>query len=438
VRFARNLLIGQPEFVAQAHFDVLLNCMRLLLTLIVDFLLLTNGNACAVEAPKPRNGDKVIVVNDDGFSLFYSGAYKSEQDLRNKILSFSDTQVAVMEWGIMAGSRVNYASDVSELVGEGVETFPRRGDQLVAETLRGFSADGVDALTVVADACHEAGILCYASLRMNGDYAKNGHDNLLAKMFNSNFWWQHQDLRIHGANGEVQTALSYAFSDVRDFKLAILREIALRDIDGVNLDFQRNPDFFGFEESMLRMFRDKYGEDAKVDASDPRWELLRNEIMTAFVQDVRALLDEAGSLRGRHMGLSVRVDWKNYRSWGCDIEEWLKSGLLDYIVIGQRGLGGYEFDIAPFVEMARGTGTAVLFGEEAILSGHDTTAAEDRLIAEGKLKPLRRSKLTLKQYQARAVRQYAAGADGIHLFNEHDLKVMKVLGGVHVIQPVQK
>jgi hypothetical protein len=46
--------------------------------------------------------------------------------LHKHILSFHDTQVAVFEWCIMAGSRVNYPSKLSELIGEGMTEFPRR------------------------------------------------------------------------------------------------------------------------------------------------------------------------------------------------------------------------------------------------------------------------------------------------------------------------
>ena len=51
----------------------------------------------AVEPPKPRNGSLLLVVNDDGFSAFHSGRYKTAEDLRKAMLAYKDTQVAVME-----------------------------------------------------------------------------------------------------------------------------------------------------------------------------------------------------------------------------------------------------------------------------------------------------------------------------------------------------
>jgi hypothetical protein len=78
--------------------------------------------------------------------------------------------------------------------------------------------------------------------------------------------------------------------------------------------------------------------------------------------------------------------------------------------------------------LARGSGCAVLFGEEAILSGHDRTAEEDRLIAAGKMQPPASNLLSREQYETRAARWYAAGADGLHLFNETRKAMLSGLG----------
>lgn len=400
----------------------------ILLALVACLFSRVNG----AEPPKPRHGSKIIVINDDGFSQFHSGRYKSASDLRNEMLSYRDTQVAVMEWCVIAGSRANYPSKVTELIGAGMTEFPRRGDKLASETVHRLVKEGVNSLQVVVESCHEAGIACYASLRMNGDYPADMWGGSFPRFANSTFWWEHPEFRQRNAQGKMLTKFSFAFPEVREFKLAILREVAQQDIDGINLDFQRHPDFFGCEAPMAQAFKDKYGIEAvTVPASDPRWMPLRYALMSTFVRDVRKLLDDAGRRKGRRLGLSVRIDWKKYPLWGCDIETWLKEGLLDYLVVGQYGLGGYEFDLAPFVKMARGSGCAVLFGEEAIVKGHDRTAEEDRLIAAGKMKSVSSTLLSREQYVARAARWYSAGADGLHLFNETRKEMLSVLGNAN-------
>lgn len=42
-------------------------------TLLTALLLAPPASFRAAEAPKPRNGEKIIFINDDGFSSFYSG-----------------------------------------------------------------------------------------------------------------------------------------------------------------------------------------------------------------------------------------------------------------------------------------------------------------------------------------------------------------------------
>ena len=76
------------------------------------------SSALSAEPPRPHHSPKLIVVNDDGFSHFYSGRYRSAEDLRREMLSYRDTPVAVMEWCVVAGSRSNYPSTVTELFGE--------------------------------------------------------------------------------------------------------------------------------------------------------------------------------------------------------------------------------------------------------------------------------------------------------------------------------
>jgi hypothetical protein len=159
----------------------------------------------AAHKPMPRGGSKLIVVNDDGFSQFHSGHYRTKEDLRREMLSYRETQVAVMEWCVIAGSRSNYPSKVTEMIGSGMSDFPRRGDKLASETLHQMAKDGVNSLQVVADACHESGIACYASLRMNGDYSSEMWGGSFSRYSNSTFWWNHPEFRQRDAKGKMLT-----------------------------------------------------------------------------------------------------------------------------------------------------------------------------------------------------------------------------------------
>ena len=84
-----------------------MNMPKLIVAGLIVAIGLRCGPCIAAEAPKPRNGEKLIVINDDGFSAFHSGRYKNAEDLRKAMLAHKNTQVAVMEWCMIAGSRAN-------------------------------------------------------------------------------------------------------------------------------------------------------------------------------------------------------------------------------------------------------------------------------------------------------------------------------------------
>ena len=86
----------------------------------------------AAEPPGPRHGDKLIIVNDDGFSQFHSGRYRTAAALRGRVGSLAATQVALVEQCIVAGCLVNFSSPVPEFICAGVPACPRRCDQIAA------------------------------------------------------------------------------------------------------------------------------------------------------------------------------------------------------------------------------------------------------------------------------------------------------------------
>lgn len=185
---------------------------RYIAPLLLCVFLIPAVQLHSAKPPKPRNGSKLIVVNDDGFSAFHSGRYKSADDLRKAMLAYKDTRVAVMEWCMIAGSRANYPSKVTQLIGDGMTEFPRRGDQLAHETLHRMAGAGENTLKIVADACHEASLACYASLRMNGDYPEDMWGGSFPKFANSTFWWQHPEFRVLDAKGKTGYRFSFCLS----------------------------------------------------------------------------------------------------------------------------------------------------------------------------------------------------------------------------------
>ncbi len=179
------------------------------------------------------------------------------------------------------------------------------------------------------------------------------------------------------------SAVDYGEKRIRDLAVAFIEEVCQNyDVDGVEMDFFRHPMFFR---------KPAYGQDAG------REEL---EQMTSMVRRVREVTEREGLRRGRPFLVAVRVpDSVDYcKAMGLDIERWLEEGLIDLLVVS-----GY-FRLNPWersVELGHKYGVPVY-----------PCLSESRM--RGKAGKVRKS---LACYRARAMNVWAAGADGVYLFN---------------------
>lgn len=398
---------------------------------------------CSAARIAPPEGPKRLILNNDGHGGFYGGGLNSAKALRRLPQPYRGTHLWIYQWGVMLGTKVNYPSKVAELCGEGASPEVlgqvRAGDRKLLETLVRLRAEKVDTLACVAQGCHEAGLLCYVTIRMDPCYplkSAGWADESMAHFYNSKFWWDHLDCRIRLKREESPKAysnLSYAYPEVRARWLAIIGEVLERDVDGVDLDFLRHPPFFGCDPPLVEAFRKRYGEDPrKLPDADSRWLDLRCELMTAFVRDVRLAADAAAKRKGRPVGVSARIDHRQTRELGLDVAGWLREGLLDILEVGQHSLGGYELDLKPFVKMAAEKGCLVFASEEACVEGRDPQPSDEGAGKVSKTKPPRSRQLSLEEYCARARKWYGQGAAGVHTFNEGRVEVFRTLGDAKV------
>lgn len=405
--------------------------------IILSMSIVFFAYAGQIDTPK---GKKRVIVYNDGHYNFTTGKFHNAESLKANPQTLSNTNVWIYQWGVMIGTTVNYPSKVAGICGSGLsaETLNqvREGDRKAATILSQLAGDGVDTLQSIAQGCHEAGILCYADIRANACYplkAPGWTGDSLARMYNDKFWWDHQEFLIADKSGKQSPNmpnLSYAFPEVRELKLAIVREVVQRDVDGINIDFLRHPPFFGYEAPLINGFKKKYGIDPRsLPNDDKRWYAYRCDVMTDFMRKVRLIVDKAGSEKKRKLGISARIDNRHYQSWGLDIETWIKEGVLDILIVGQHGAGGYSFDLRPFVKMASGTGCLVFVSEEATTAGHDPTPQNEIDRKAGKPLPPKMSTLmNVQDFSDRARKWYSQGAVGIQLFNDSRPEVLNVLG----------
>ena len=192
----------------------------------------------------------------------------------------------------------------------------------VLKALYKLRAAGLDDVQLQLDYAHKHGAEFFADYRFNDVHDdKDRPDNPYPLMVD--FKRQHPEL-LFGSWDKVPPVGTWSYLDfdapaVREYVLGELRTVVEKyDIDGLNLDFGREPSIFRTV---------AFGNDA----TTPQLEL-----MTAWMTEVRAMLTTIGKKRGRPILLSVRVpDSIGYcRAIGIDLEKWLEKGLVDILVTG--------------------------------------------------------------------------------------------------------
>ena len=166
--------------------------------------------------------------------------------------------------------------------------------------------DGIDVYAVWTGRCRQVGISPWLSMRMN-DVHYTG-DRL--HPFHSEFWRSRSDLWRVGyrATWWEDRALDYGKTEVREYVLRLVREIAQRyDFDGLELDWMRH----------LGHLR-------------PGHERQDAACLTDLVREVRKILDERQRLAGHPIHLAVRVPSRPNVAYehGLDVIDWARQGLV--------------------------------------------------------------------------------------------------------------
>jgi hypothetical protein len=180
---------------------------------------------------------------------------------------------------------------------------------------------GVDYPARVIQRCRHHGISPWITLRMNDCH----YNDVLNHPFHGMFWQKNPQFFRQNCPGYFAHCLDYARPEVRDYYKALIVETVTRyDIDGLELDFMREPFLFS---------QGKEAEGAP--------------ILTAWLRDIRKLVTDAGAKRGHPIRLGIRVPSAPAAALGLglDAPTWAKEGLLDVLVVTPRW-ATLEFDLA--------------------------------------------------------------------------------------------
>jgi len=240
-----------------------------------------------------------------------------KQRLRDAIAPCLDSDIGMICFEAIRGNLCLFRTELGD-VGTADNSWP---------------AEWVDPLEGVVEAAHDNGIKLLVGMRMIGASLPVVRYPIQW----ARYYWQHRDWAKLAPDGTPGSNLSIAFPEVRDYWIRLLREaVDGRGADGVHLLFDRCFPFVLYEEPSRAAFIATHGEDPRdIPEDDPRWVQHQCDMAAQFVREVRAFLDEKpGRSLAIHFCSAAYGSWEamDPKQFGCDVESWLREGLVDYLM----------------------------------------------------------------------------------------------------------
>jgi len=207
----------------------------------------------------------------------------------------------------------------------------------------GLYRNGIDYLPLLIRRAHTQGLMFVASFRMNDTHHRSHPTGYMTP----EFWKTHQHFRlwdVTDAKSYDNAALDYSFHEVRNrYRDAIAEVAGEYDVDGIEMDFTRDPYFFQPSEA---------------------WD--KCEILTQFVRDIRDLMEQIGTQRKRPLTLILRIPCleRTLKTAGIDVRQWIKERLAPILVISELA-NNYNQSIKTWQVLCRGAGILLYPAVEA-------------------------------------------------------------------------
>ena len=293
----------------------------------VDTIAIAHAELTYTPPPKGTAHMTGLLHNEDCTDFFYTQTFPPEQ-----AAAIADRYVDVLAGaGVTVlfcntnARRTNYRSDVWEAFWDGYEPDgpddqpflapiaekDRKHFRNLIHNMYEVHRQGVDYPAHIIQRCRHHGISPWISLRMNDVHCNDNLDH----PFHGALWRKPEYFR-QGHPGYYARGLDYAHPEVRSHYRALIAETLQRyDIDGLELDFMREPYLFSKGE-----------------------EQAGGGILTSWLRDVHTLVDAAAARRGHAIKVGVRVpsDPGTALGLGLDAPTWAREGLVDLVVATPR------------------------------------------------------------------------------------------------------
>lgn len=193
------------------------------------------------------------------------------------------------------------------------------------DNMLALDEQNLDRHQIWIDRCRHHGVEGWLTLRMNDCHGLQEYRQRMeegtgayrgwALLFPSTFWKEHPEFRraTYREERSIEGAFDYAQAEVRTHYLALVAEVLEKwDMDGIELDWMR------------------WGMNFK-----PGYEAEGKTILTAFLEEVRALVRQAERRLGHAVKLGVRIpgEIEVCEALGYDPLVWADRKLVDQVVL---------------------------------------------------------------------------------------------------------
>jgi hypothetical protein len=271
---------------------------------------------------------------------------------------------SIVHWRVFDAGRATYTSKLLKPMGRGeADSFwtpqseedrtlfekyttgltpQKRAD--IERRMNALDYSTFDTLASAIDYGHKIGLKIYAWASINEDDHGWGWPSEFTKA-HPEYRWTRRDGRTY------HSQLSFAFPQVRAYKLALVEELLAYDIDGLFLDWIRTGDVrdnpqndpkgvadYGYEAPLVEGFKKEFGTDPReIGAEDERWARYRAAPQTQFMREARRLVRSKKpdapvvTMVGHpwhYRGHVDRIDG-NLRGLLLDVKSWADEGLMD-------------------------------------------------------------------------------------------------------------
>jgi hypothetical protein len=290
--------------------------------------------AAEVAACQTPSKHRTAIATFDGHSWIWPFQPTTAEELAEEFRGFEGTDIGKWWFQVAGSDLVCYPSKVGTYPGQGTEDFPTNNYANYTRTLETLFKKGINPLKVARDTAKAQGSEFHVILRPGSWAGSMPYE----ETFNSQFYYEHPEWRCIDRDGTPTFYMSYAVPEVRQHLLDLFRETLELQPEGVGFVFNRGMPLMLWEDAFCQRFTQMHKTDAKsVPDDDPRIYATRAAIMTDFMQEVRALLDETAAKQGRtvpyKISLGTFAKEADNQRWGLDLPTWIQRGLVDDIAV---------------------------------------------------------------------------------------------------------